>query len=142
MTEKNTKNLMELKESLKYTVRTDAQILCDFEEEVNDITFKKIGSGKIVADGDFIADRMMGDMCDRIINSEMSMVDKEFILSSMVNILSITKLGTEIGLMTVEERQKEVEEAAEYYIKKNKHIAERLTPTGGTTVTHKTVVVE
>lgn len=121
--EESRKYLMALKECLKNTVRTDAQIICDFEEEVNNITFEKAGMGKIVATGDFVADRMMGDICNRIINSEMSMVDKVYILSTMVNILSITKLGTELSLMTDEERQKAVAEEAEDYIKKDKRIA-------------------
>ena len=44
--------------------------------------------------------------------------------------------------MSAEERQKAVEEAAEDYIKNNKEIAEKMHPTGGTTETHKTEIVE
>jgi hypothetical protein len=55
----------------------------------------------------------------------MAMVDKECILSTMFGMLKIAKMGTELGLMTDEERQELVKEEAENYIIKNKHIAEK-----------------
>lgn len=133
-------NLMALKEMLKNTIREDAQTVCDFDEKVNEITFEKAGMGMITADGDYVANKIMGNMCNRIIDSRMSMDDKEYILATMSNLLEIVRTGTVLGVMSDEDRQKAVEEAAENYIKKNKHIAEQFTPTGGTTETHKTVV--
>lgn len=133
-------NLMELKELLKNTIRKDAQTVCNFEEKVNEITFEKVGWGIRTADGDYVANRIMGDMCNRIIDSRMSMDDKEYILATMSNLLEIARTGTVLDAMSDEDRQKAVEEAAENYIKKNKHLIEKMTPTGGTTETHKTVV--
>lgn len=123
--ENNRTNLLTLKESLKNTIREKAQIVCDFEDEVNAITFTKVGCGRITATGDYVADMMMGDICDRIINSKMSMADKEYILSTMSGLIRITKVGTELDLMSDEERQQAVEDVAEDYIKNHKHIAEK-----------------
>ena len=142
MSNKRNENLIALKELLKDTIREDAQNVCDFEEKVNEITFEKVGIGMITATGDYVADRVMGDMCDSIIDSSMSMAEKEYILSTMSHLLDVAKTGTMLGAMSAEERQKTVEEAAEDYIKKHKDIAEKMYPTGGTTETHKTVVAE
>ena len=95
----------------------------------------------ITADGDYVANKMMGNMCNRIIDSRMSKGDKEFILASMISLLEFARIGTVLNAMSAEEKQKAVEEAAEAYIKKNKNIAEKMHPTGGTTETHKTEVV-
>lgn len=135
-------NLMAIKDMLKDTIRKDAQTVCNFEEKVNEITFEKVGIGMITADGDYVANKIMGNMCNRIIDSRMSMDDKEFILATISHLLDIAKTGTVLDAMSDEDRQKAVEEAAENFIKKKKHIAEQFTPTGGTTETHKTVVVE
>lgn len=142
MSNKRTENLIALKELLKDTIREDAQNVCDFEEKVNEITLKKIGIGRITETCDYVTNMVMGDMCDRIINSRMSMADKEYILSTMSYLLDVAETGTILGTMSAEERQKTIEKAAEDYIKKNKEIAEKMHPTGGTTETHKTVVVE
>ena len=141
MSNKRNENLIALKELLKDTIREDAQNVYEFEEKVNEITFEKVGIGRITTDSDFIVNRVMGDICNRIIDSRMSMADKEHILGSMSYLLDIAKSGTMLGAMSAEERQKTVEEAAEVYIKKNKDIAEKMHPTGGTTETHKTEVV-
>ena len=133
---------MALKENLKNTIREDAQNVCEFEEKVNEITFGKVGIGRITTDSDFIVNRVVGDMCNRIIDSRMSIDNKEYILSTILNLLDIVGMGTMLGAMSVEERQKAVEKAAEEYIKTHKDIAEKMHPTGGTTETHKTVVVE
>lgn len=133
-------NLKALKENLKNAIREDAQTVCNFEEKVNEITFEKEGLGMITADGDYVANKIMGNMCNRIIDSRMSIDDKEYILGTMFNLFELTRTATVLGVMSAEERQKAVEEAAENYIKKHKHIAERIAPTGGTTETHKTVV--
>lgn len=135
-------NLMAIKELLKDTIRKDAQTVCNFEEKVNEITFEKAGLGMITADGDYVANKVMGNMCNRIIDSRMSMDDKEYILATMSNLLEIARTGTVLDAMSDEDRQKAVEEAAENFIKKKKHLIERFVPTGGTTETHKTVVVE
>lgn len=135
-------NLMALKELLKDTIRKDAQTVCNFEEKVNEITFEKVRFGMITADGDYVANKVMGNMCNRIIDSRMSMDDKEYILATMSQLLDIAKTGTVLDAMSDEDRQKAVEEAAENFIKKNNHLIEHFAPTGGTTETHKTVVVE
>lgn len=135
-------NLMAIKELLKDTIKKDAQTVCNFEEKVNEITFEKVGLGMITADGDYVANKVMGNMCNRIIDSRMSMNDKEYILATMLQLLDIAKTGTVLDAMSDEDRQKAVEEAAENFIKKKKHIAEKMFPMGGTTETHKTVVVE
>lgn len=142
MANERKENLKALKELLKDTIRKDAQTVCNFEEKVNEITFEKLGLGMITADGDYVANKVMGNMCNRIIDSRMSMDDKEYILATMSQLLDIAKTGTVLDAMSDEDRQKAVEEAAENFIKKNKHIAEKMFPTGGTTETHKTVVVE
>lgn len=142
MSKSRKENLIALKELLKNPIRKDAQTVCDFDEKVNEITYEKIGLGMIIADGDYVANKIMGNMCNRIIDSRMSIDDKEYILATMSNLLEIARTGTVLSVMSDEERQKAVEEAAENFIKKNKHIAERIAPTGGTTETHKTVVVE
>lgn len=142
MANERRENLMALKELLKDTIRKDAQTVCNFEEKVNEITFEVIGSGRMVATGDYVANRMMGDMCNRIIDSRMSIDNKEYILSTMSYLLEIARMGSVLDAMSVEEIQKAVEEEAENFIKRNKHIAEKMHPTGGTTETHKTVVVE
>lgn len=135
-------NLIALKELLKDTIREDAQNVYEFEKMVNKVTLEAIGCHSITATGNYVADRVMGDMCDRIINSRMSMDDKECILGTMSYLLDIAENGGVLSAMSAEERQKAVEEAAEGYIKKNKDIAEKMHPTGGTTETHKTEVVE
>ena len=135
-------NLMALKENLKDTIREDAQNVYEFEKMVNKVTLETIGCHRITATGDYVANMVMGDMCDRIINSRMSMADKEHILGSMSYLLDIAGTGSVLSAMSAEERQKAVEEAAEDYIKNNKEIAEKMHPTGGTTETHKTEVVE
>lgn len=140
MSKSRKENLMALKELLKNTIREDAQTVCNFEEKVNEITFEKIGVGMITADGDYVANKIMGNMCNRIIDSRMSIDDKEYILATMSNLLEIARTGTVLDTMSAEERQKAVEEVADNYIKKHKHIAEKMFPTGGTTETHKTVV--
>lgn len=140
MSNKRTENLIALKELLKDTIREDAQNVCEFEEKVNEITFEKVGIGKITTDSDFIVNRVVGDMCNRIIDSRMSIDNKEYILSTIINLLDLVGTGTMLGAMSAEERQKTVEEAAEEYIKTHKDIAEKMHPTGGTTETHKTEV--
>lgn len=142
MSNKRNENLMALKEMLKDTIREDAQNVYEFEEKVNEITFEKVGIGMITATGDYVADRVMGDMCDSIIDSRMSMAEKEYILGTMSYLLDMAKTGTILGAMSAEEKQKSIEKGAEDYIKKNKEIAEKMHPTGGTTETHKTEVVE
>lgn len=142
MANKRRENLMAIKALLKDTIRKDAQTVCNFEEKVNEITFEKAGLGMITADGDYVANKVMGNMCNRIIDSRMSMDDKEYILATMSNLLEIARTGTVLDAMSDEDRQKAVEEAAENFIKKKKHLIERFVPTGGTTETHKTVVVE
>ena len=142
MSNKRTENLIALKESLKDTIREDAQNVCDFEEKVNEITFGKVGIGRITTDSDFIVNRVVGDMCNRIIDSRMSIDNKEYILSTIINLLDLVGKGTMLGAMSAEEKQKAVEEAAKNYIKTHKDIAEKMHPTGGTTETHKSVVVE
>ena len=142
MSNKRNENLIALKELLKDTIREDAQNVYEFEKMVNKVTLETIGCHRITATGDYVANMVMGDICDRIINSRMSMADKEHILGSMSYLLDVAKSGTMLGAMSAEERQKTVEEAAEVYIRKNKNIAEKMYPTGGTTETHKTEVVE
>ena len=142
MSNKRNENLIALKELLKDTIKEDAQNVYEFEEKVNEITFEKEGIGRITATGDYVANRVMGDICNRIIDSRMPMADKECILASMSHLLDIVKLGTILGAMSAEEKQKTVEKTAEEYIKTHKDIAEQMTPTGGTTETHKTEVVE
>lgn len=142
MANERRENLKALKELLKDTIKKDAQTVFNFEEKVNEITFEKMGLGMITADGDYVANKIMGNMCNRIIDSRMSMDDKEFILATMSQLLDIAKTGTVLDAMSDEDRQKAVEEAAENFIKKKKHIAEKMFPTGGTTETHKTIVVE
>ena len=142
MSNKRNENLIALKELLKDTIREDAQNVYEFEEKVNEITFEKVGIGIITATGDYVADRVMGDICNRIIDSRMSMADKEYILGTISYLLDIVGTGTMLGAMSAEEKQKAVEEAAENYIKTHKDIAEKMHPTGGTTETHKSVVVE
>ena len=141
--EKNRReNLIALKELLKDTIREDAQNVYEFEKMVNKVTLETIGCHRITATGDYVANMVMGEMCDRIINSRMSMDDKECILGTMSYLLEIAENGSVLSAMSAEERQKAVEEAAEDYIKNNKEIAEKMHPTGGTTVTHKTEEVE
>ena len=142
MSNKRTENLIALKELLKDTIREDAQNMCEFEEKVNEITFEKEGIGRITATGDYIANRVVGDMCNRIIDSRMSIDNKEYILSTMLNLLDLVGTSTMLGAMSPEERQKAIEKAAEEYIKTHKDIAEKMHPTGGTTETHKTEIVE
>lgn len=142
MSNNRRENLKELKELLKDTIRKDAQTVCNFEEKVNEITFEKAGLGLITADGDYVANKIMGNLCNRIIDSRMSIDDKEYILATMIHLLDLAKTGTVLDVMSDEDRQKAVEEAAENYIKKNKHLIEQMSPTGGTTETHKAVVVE
>ena len=60
----------------------------------------------------------------------------------MSYLLDVAKTGTILGTMSDEEIQKSAEESAEDYIKNHKDIAEKIHPTGGTTETHKTEVVE
>ena len=135
-------NLMALKENLKDTIRENAQNVYEFEKMVNKVTLEAIGCHRITATGNYVANMVMGDMCDRIINSRMSMDDKECILGTMSYLLEIAENGSVLSAMSAEERQKAVEEAAEEYIKTHKDIAEKMHPTGGTTETHKTEVVE
>ena len=135
-------NLMALKENLKDTIREDAQNVYEFEEMVNKVVLEAIGCYRITVTGDYVANIVMGDMCDRIINSRMSMDDKECILGTMSYLLDIAGTGNMLAAMTAEERQKTVEEAADEYIKTHKDIAEKMHPTGGTTETYKTEVVE
>ena len=142
MSNKRNENLIALKELLKDTIREDVQNVCDFEEKVNEITFGKVGIGRITTDSDFIVNRVVGDMCNRIIDSRMSIDNKEYILSTIINLLDLVGTSTMLGAMSPEERQKAIEKAAEDYIKKHKDIAEKMHPTGGTTETHKTEVVE
>ena len=142
MSNKRTENLIALKELLKDTIREDVQNVCDFEEKVNAITFEKVGIGRITTDSDFIVNKVVGSMCNRIIDSKMSIDYKEYILSTMLNLLDLVGMGTMLGAMSAEEKQKSIEQAAEDYIKKHKDIAEKMHPTGGTTETHKTEVVE
>ena len=142
MSNKRTENLIALKELLKDTIREDAQNVYEFEEKVNEITFEKVGIGRRTVTGDYVADRVMGDICNRIIDSRMSMADKEYILGTISYLLDIAKTGTMLGTMSAEEKQKALEKAAENYIKTHKDIAEKMHPTGGTTETHKSVVVE
>ena len=142
MSNNRRENLKALKENLKNAIREDVQNVCDFEEKVNEITFEKLGIGKITTDSDFIVNRVVGDMCNRIIDSRMSIDNKEYILSTIINLLDLVGMGTMLGAMSPEERQKAIEQAAEDYIKTHKDIAEKMHPTGGTTETHKSVVVE
>ena len=142
MSNNRRENLMALKENLKNKIREDAQNVCDFEEMVNRATFKEIGCGRMVVTGDYVANRMMDDMCNRIIDSRMSMDDKGYILKTMSYLLYIAEMGSVLSAMDAEELQTAVEEEAEKFIKKNKDIAEKIHPTGGTTETHKTEVVE
>ena len=140
MSNKRNENLIALKELLKDTIREDAQNMCEFEEKVNEITFEKVGIGKITTDSDFIVNRVVGDMCNRIIDSRMSIDNKEYILSTIINLLDLVGTSTILGAMSPEERQKAIEKAAEEYIKTHKDIAEKMYPTGGTTETHKAEV--
>ena len=142
MSNNRRENLIALKELLKDTIREDAQNVYEFEEKVNKVTFEAIGCGRMVATGDYIADRVMGDICNRIIDSRMSMADKEHILGRILYLLDIAKTGSVLSAMSAEEKQKSIEQAAEEYIKTHKNIAEKMHPTGGTTETHKAEVVE
>ena len=83
MSNKRNENLIALKELLKDTIREDAQNVYEFEKMVNKVTLETIGCHRITATGDYVANMVMGEMCDRIINSRMSMDDKECILGTM-----------------------------------------------------------
>ena len=100
MSNNKKENLMALKEMLKNEIREDAQTVYGLEK------------------GDYIANRVMGDMCDIIIDSRMSLTEKEYILSTMSYLLDIAKTGVVLNAMSDEERQKAVDESAENYIKK------------------------
>lgn len=73
MSNNKKENLIALKETLKNEIREDAQTVYGLEK------------------GDYIANIVMGDMCDIIIDSRMSMAEKEYILSTMSYLLDIAK---------------------------------------------------
>lgn len=114
----NKENLMALKEMLKNEIMEDAQAVYEFEKNVNEASRKAGGRKRVIATSDYITNRVMGDMCDRIIDSRMSMAEKEYILSTMSYILDVAKTGAVLNAMSDEERQKAVEEEAEKCVKK------------------------
>ena len=118
MSNNKKENLMALKEMLKNEIREDAQAVYEFEKDVNEVARKAGGRKRMIATDDYIVNMVMGDMCNRIINSRMSMEDKECILSNMSYLLDIAKTGAVLNAMSDEERQKAVDESAENYIKK------------------------
>lgn len=117
MSNKN-ENLMALKEMLKNEIREDAQAVYEFEKNVNEAARKAGGRKRMVATSDYIINRVMGDMCNMIIDSSMSMEDKECILSNMSYLLDVAKTGAILNAMSDEERQKAVDESAEKCVKK------------------------
>lgn len=114
----NKENLMALKEMLKNEIREDAQAVYEFEKNVNEAVHKAGGRKRMIATGDYVTNMVMGDMCDRIINSKMSMADKECILSNISYLLDVAKTGAVLNAMSDEERQEAVEEEAEKCVKK------------------------
>ena len=118
MSNNKKENLMALKEMLKNTIREDAQAVYEFEKNVNEAAHKAGGRKRMIATGDYVTNMVMGDMCDRIINSKMPMADKECILSNISYLLDVAKTGAVLNAMSEEERQEAVEEEAENCVKK------------------------
>ena len=114
----NKENLMALKEMLKNEIMEDAQAFYEFEKNVNEVAHKAGGRKRMIATSDYITNRVMGGMCNMIIDSSMSMEDKECILSNMSYLLDVVKTGAILNAMSDEERQKAVEEEAEKCVKK------------------------
>ena len=65
----NKENLMALKEMLKNEIREDAQAVYEFEKNVNETSRKAGGRKRVIATSDYITNRVMGDMCNMIIDS-------------------------------------------------------------------------
>ena len=114
----NKENLMALKEMLKNEIMEDAQAVYEFEKNVNEAARKAGGRKRMIATSDYITDRVMGDMCNMIIDSSMPMEYKECILSNMSYLIDVAKTGAVLNAMSDEERQKAVEEEAEKCVKK------------------------
>lgn len=140
MTEKNTKNLKALKEGLKKKMNEFAVANTNFEKDVNEITFKKGGCGRIETTADFLVDRLVGDYCDKIIESRMSQRDKEYLLNTLMSIIGLTEQGQFLISLSKEDYEEAVKTNATVFLKKNEKLSKNLS-TGGTTETHKTEVV-
>lgn len=141
MTEKNTKNLNALKESIKMRMNEFAVACTNFEKDVNTITFKEGGIGRIETTADFLVDRLVGDYCDKIIESRMSQSDKEYLLNTLMSIIGLTEQGQFIISLSKEEYEKAVRMNVLNLLKEREKLFEKFS-TGGTTETHKTEVVE
>lgn len=140
MTEKNTKNLNALKERLKMRMNEFAVANTNFEKDVNEITFKEGGIGRIETTADFLVDRLVGDYCDKIIKSRMSQSDKEYLLNTLMSIIGLTEQGQFIISLSKEEYEKAVRMNVLNLLKEREKLFEKFS-TGGTTETIKTEVV-
>ena len=140
MTEKNTKNLNALKEGLKEKMNEFAVACTNFEKDVNEITFKEGNCGRIEATADSLVDRLVGDYCDKIIESIMSQTTKEYLLNTLMSIIGLTEQGQFIISLSKEEYEKSVRINATKFLEEKGNMFKNFS-TGGTTETHKTVVL-
>ena len=140
MTEKNTKNLNALKEGLKEKMNEFAVACSNFERDINEITFKEGDCGRIGASADFLVDRLVGDYCDKVIESRMSQTTKEYLLNTLMSIIGLTEQGQFIISLSQKEYEKAVRINATKFLEEKGNMFKNFS-TGGTTVTHKTEVV-
>ena len=85
--------LNQKKNMLKEQIGKYAEFCYKFDEEVNDKSEENGGLRKIIMSPDFVKNRLMGDVCNRIINSRMNKNDKEYVLDAIAEIMNICDKG-------------------------------------------------
>lgn len=132
-------NLNILKEDIKETVRQNAEVNYKFDKEVNDILKRDGYHTQISTLTPKNTAKMADALCNMIIDSDLSMDDKDFMLSAMAFLIYGAATAEHHRSRDFEERLEDIDLAVSHYKMEEDNKSE-IFPTGGTTETFKTVV--
>lgn len=141
MTKKELENPNILKEEIKETVRLNAEVNYKFDKEVNDILKRDGYYRPISTFPPKFAVKMAEDLCNVIIDSDLSTVNKDIMMSALYYFINGAASAEHLRSQDFEDRLKDIDLVVSHYKMEEDNKSE-IFPTAGTTETHKTEVVE
>lgn len=101
-------NLKILKENIKGFIKDNAEVNYNFNKDVND-ALKRYGNQQIPNITTKYATKMAEALCDMIIDSNLSMVDKEFMLTSINYFINDAAIAEHHRSLDFEDRLLEID---------------------------------
>ena len=133
-------NLNILKEDIKETVRQNTEVNYKFDKEVNDILKRDGYHTQNSTLTPKAAVKMADALCNMIIDSDLSMDNKDLILSAMLSFIYGAATAERQRTIDFEKRLEDIDLIVSHYKMEEDNKSE-IFPTGGTTETHKTETI-